>query len=287
MQRLLAFTRAGSQPDRAAAERSVASVRRAHSFSGGGVTSNFRLPQTSTRRWRRCLQRSASAAVCAATRSATPSAGRISWQAQIAALRARRQAGIDQRQRASCAFAAAIRLGHSSVSISRPIRGRKCSRKRPQAPAGRRAGRPAIRRSGLVISSRAVGAAGRRHVREQHVCSGRREQRLDQRFGGARFADRDGVQPEQRHPRSAWVEAVALADVLQVLRLLACAPEQPHPDQRHCQIEEQRIEQRIIAQPCSAAASTAAGSGVCARAAEIAEEPVAKDPGQCRIGRAT
>jgi len=70
----------------------------------------------------------------------------------------------------------------------------------------------------------AGGAPGRRHVREQHrVRRIRVQQRVEQRLGRARLADRDRMQPDHRHrpvKRNATVEAEPFAHMRPVARLL-------------------------------------------------------------------
>jgi hypothetical protein len=96
-QRFLAFASTGGEPDRAG--RAPAARAPSCSFSGAGVTSNLRLPQTLT--WRRRAAANARRRPPSARqrRSAPPALARSGLQPAIAALRASRQAGVDQRHR--------------------------------------------------------------------------------------------------------------------------------------------------------------------------------------------
>ena len=81
--------------------------------------------------------------------------------------------------------------------------------------------------------------AGRRHVRQQQrMVRVVVEQRLDQRLGSARFADRNDVQPEQALWGVLRIKTVAFAEMLQILRLLARSPRQAQPDKRLDEIGE-------------------------------------------------
>ncbi len=87
-------------------------------------------------------------------------------------------------------------------------------------------------------------AAGRRHVgQQQTVPRIRVQQRRDQRFGGARLADRHGVHPEERTCDGTRIArpAEALAPVSAVLGLLARAPQQVERRERRREPDERRV----------------------------------------------
>ena len=91
---------------------------------------------------------------------------------------------------------------------------------------------------------RADGAAGGRHVGEQQtVLRIVGEQRLDQRFGGAGFANGDDVQPEQRADRACRIASVALGQMMQVFRLPTGSPEQAEPYERLGEVEAQGVDE--------------------------------------------
>lgn len=77
------------------------------------------------------------------------------------------------------------------------------------------------------------GATGRGHAGEQDAAVRVAiQQRFDQGLDGSRLADRDGVYPDQRAVRAWRKEAVAFAEMMQVVGLTASPPEQAQPDQR-------------------------------------------------------
>src|ERR1019366_1405502 len=68
-----------------------------------------------------------------------------------------------------------------------------------------------------------------------------RNERTHQRFGGAHFTHRHGVQPDHRPPGLRLVPAEALGDVLAVARLTPAAPPQVHEHPGKQQPEQQPI----------------------------------------------
>ena len=132
----------------------------------------------------------------------------------------------------SVARACATRFGHSSVSTRNPAAGRKW----PEKSAHREwqiVGQPRLRDS--VAEQRAPGLpSGRSHVRQENLRARIGALQLfDQRQGGARFADGDGVHPQQRSiDRGAGVAAEALPDSEPVPRLFFPAPPQTQGQER-------------------------------------------------------
>src|SRR3989338_7570577 len=85
----------------------------------------------------------------------------------------------------------------------------------------------------------------------------------DEALCGARLAHRDGVQPEDRLVTLDGVKAEALADVAQVFRLLARAPQQAQKDVRRQQPQHKGVERSLIQHTaaCCSVSMTAATSG--------------------------
>ena len=176
--------------------------------------SNFRLPHDARpSRTPASRRRAASASVCA---SASGQARERRPQQRVDALAAApaalAQARVGEHHRHAARPAAArSRLGQISVSISTPTAGATWRRKRRTAPGvsnGSQAWRSPARSSAC-----ARGAAGRGAVGEQQAHAGPvRAQRLDQRRGGARLAERDRMHPERPRRHGSLVEAEALAD---------------------------------------------------------------------------
>ena len=88
-------------------------------------------------------------------------------------------------------------------------------------------------------------AAGRRHVRHDHVARRMRDQQpLDERRGRAGLADRDRVDPDASRPRTLSITTdEALGPALPVFGLLACAPQQIDGDRRRQQDPQDRVDQ--------------------------------------------
>ena len=106
-------------------------------------------------------------------------------------------------------------------------------------------------------------AAGRRHVREQNpVARVACLQCGHQRQRGARLADRDGMQPDQRLRRREIVAAEAFADVAQIFRLTAAAQEQVQPHIRQQEQQRQVVEEsRHHSSPVAASMTCPAEGG--------------------------
>ncbi len=123
-------------------------------------------------------------------------------------------------------------------------------------------------------------AAGRRHAGEQDaMIRPALAQTVDQRLGGARLADRDGMYPDQFFRPDRAIEAIALAEIAQVFRLFSAAPEQAQPDQRCQQIKQQRIEKaRHQDRADCNSASTAAAGGLWSRPPRLRWKPVPRTP---------
>ena len=94
----------------------------------------------------------------------------------------------------------------------------------------------------LAIHLGTGGATGRGHAGQQDAgVRPTRLQRLDQGLGGTRFADRDGMHPDQRAVPGNWrptIDAEAFADMRPVSRLFPPAQEQSQQDCRQQQVEQ-------------------------------------------------
>jgi hypothetical protein len=88
------------------------------------------------------------------------------------------------------------------------------------------------------------------------------QQAVDQRRA-AGFANRNGMYPDQFFRRCLRIKTVALAKMVQILRLLAATPQQAQPDQWRDEIEKQRVgEARHQASTACNSPSTASAAGI-------------------------
>ena len=201
--------------------------------------SNFRLPHTSTSRAPASRMRNASSCDCASTSVNCAAAGRIS-ESRRRPLRALRlaQACVGEHHRHAVAHRLIDQVGphlgfhqHTDGGLVAP------------QEAAHRAGR-VVRQPALMVAFAPPGAAGIAPgggaVGEQQSHAGTQlAQRLDQRAGGARLAERHRVHPHGTR-LGGRPEAQALAPGSPVPRLAASAPPQAHEHQRQRQAQHQR-----------------------------------------------
>ena len=170
---------------------------RARAASASAAMSYFRLPTTLTSRTPASRRRTASASVCASAAARLSNAGRSNASTRRPRRRLRSlMRALASRTGTPRAEAMASRFGQISVSISTPTAGSDVAEE-----AAHRAGHVerqpelgvAVAQQGLPGAAAGGGAMG-----EQDASAGpRRAQGVQQRRGGARFAERDRVHPDR------------------------------------------------------------------------------------------
>jgi hypothetical protein len=115
-------------------------------------------------------------------------------------------------------------------------------RKEPAHCERRIVGEPCLQNAvAEEIASR--GAACRGHVRDEDRRAGIRSAKaLDERRGGARLAERDGMHPQDSRRRDAAITSVTLADRLAIPGLAPPPPREAQRGERRGRIPQQRIE---------------------------------------------